>query len=268
MMHWTQRHKAIMTLVEKNGSCRVVDLMRHLGVSDETVRRDLRVLAAKGLVDKVHGGVLMPAYGVREDPFAARLRMNAQAKRAIAELVAADISDGESLMIDTGSTTLFVARALARHRNLTVITNNGEIGRILAAGSGNKVYVAGGEIRGDDGAVFGEAAIDFLTRFHVDRAILSAGAIHPETGLMDYHLPEAETARAMAAQAERTMVVADHSKFSLRAPVTALALDRLHMIVTDRPPLAETLQALEQKGISLRFPLVDPKPADPAFNPA
>ena len=98
------------------------------------MRRDLRVLAAKGLVDKVHGGVLMPAYSVHEDPFAARLHMNAQAKRVIAGLVAAEVRDGESLMLDTGSTTVFVARALTQRRNLFVVTNNGEIGRILAAG--------------------------------------------------------------------------------------------------------------------------------------
>ncbi|NMG39314.1 DeoR family transcriptional regulator [Chelativorans sp. ZYF759] len=268
MMHWTARHRAIMTLVQQNGSCRVAELMQHLGVSDETVRRDLRVLADKGLVDKVHGGAMMPASRLHEDPFAARLRMNAQAKRMIAELVAAEVHDGDSLMLDTGSTTVFVARALTRRRNLVVITNNGEIGRILAGGQGNKVYVAGGEIRGDDGAVFGEAAIDFLTRFRVDRAILSAGGIHPETGLMDYHLPEAETARAMAARAERTMVVADHSKFLLRAPVAALALERLDMIVTDRAPPPVTQEALEREGVVIRTPAGDSRPIDAALTPA
>jgi len=267
-MHWTARHRAIMNLVQEKGACRVAELMQHLGVSDETVRRDLRVLAAKGLVDKVHGGVLMPAYSVHEDPFAARLHMNAQAKRVIAGLVAAEVRDGESLMLDTGSTTVFVARALTQRRNLFVVTNNGEIGRILAGGAGNKVYVAGGEIRGDDGAVFGEAAIDFLTRFRVDRAILSAGGIHPETGLMDYHLPEAEIARAMAERAERTMVVADHSKFLMRAPVAALALERLDMVVTEKAAPPVTQEALERVNVVVRTPADDSQPIDPVLNPA
>ena len=239
-----------MSLVEEKGSCSVSELMTRLGVSDETVRRDIKALAAKGLVERVHGGLLKPAH-VGEGPFAARMRTNAEAKRAIGEMAAREIHDGDSLMLDTGSTTAFVARALAHRRNLFVVTNSGEIGRILAGGNGNRVYVVGGEIRGDDGAVFGESAIEFLSRFRVNRAVLSAGGIHPDTGLMDYHLPEAEIARAMASCAGQTVVVADHTKFHAQAPVTAFGLERLDVVITDTVPPTEAAGALERAGVQL-----------------
>jgi DeoR family transcriptional regulator, glycerol-3-phosphate regulon repressor len=264
-VHWTARHKAIMSLVEEKGSCSVSELMARLGVSDETVRRDIKALAAKGLVERVHGGLLKPAH-VGEGPFVARMRTNAEAKRAIGEMAAREINDGDSLMLDTGSTTAFVARALATHRNLFVVTNSGEIGRILASGKGNRVYVVGGEIRGDDGAVFGESAIEFLSRFRVHLAVLSAGGIHPDTGLMDYHLPEAEIARAMASCANQTVVVADHTKFQTQAPVAALGLERLDAVITDTPPPPEAVGALERNGVRLVVAPPRQKPAELAVS--
>lgn len=260
-MHWTARHKAIMSLVEDKGSCSVSELIARLGVSDETVRRDIKALAAKGLVERVHGGLLKPAHP-GEGPFMARMRTNPDAKRAIGELAAREISDGDSLMLDTGSTTAFVARALSPRRNLFVVTNSGEIGRILAGGKGNRVYVVGGEIRGDDGAVFGESAIEFLSRFRVHRAVLSAGGIDPGTGLMDYHLPEAEIARAMASCAGQTVVVADHTKFHAQAPVAALELDRLDVVITDTPPPPEAVAALERSAVRLVVARPREEPAD------
>lgn len=250
-MHSSARRTAIVNLVEDNGACSVGELVRRLGVSDETVRRDIKALAAKGLVERVHGGVLKPAHA-GEDSFSARMIRNAEAKRAIAELAAAEIQDGDSLMMDTGSTTAFVARALARRRNLFVVTNCTEIGRTLAGGRNNRVYVAGGEIRGDDGAVFGETAVDFLRRFRVRLAVLSAGGVQPEAGLMDYHLPEAEIARAMAAGAAQSMVVADHSKFQSPAPVSVMGFDRIDMLVTDRPPPDAAMRALAHHGVAVK----------------
>lgn len=266
-MHWTARHKAIMSLVEERGSCSVSELITRLGVSDETVRRDIKALAAKGLVERVHGGLLKPAH-VGEGPFMARMRTNAEAKRAIGEMAAREINDGDSLMLDTGSTTAFVARALAHRRNIFVVTNSGEIGRILAGGKGNRVYVVGGEIRGDDGAVFGESAIEFLSRFRVHRAVLSAGGIHPDTGLMDYHLPEAEIARAMSSCAGQTIVVADHTKFRAQAPVAALELERLDVVITDSLPPPEAVAALEASAVRLVVARPRQGPAELAISPA
>jgi DeoR family glycerol-3-phosphate regulon repressor len=114
---------------------------------------------------------------VGEAPFQRRMRENADAKRRIAREMAGLIKDGDSVMLDTGTTTSLVARELLGHRRLTVVTNSSDIARTLATMNGNKVYMAGGELRSDSGAAFGVSAIEFISKFSVAHAIISAGAI-------------------------------------------------------------------------------------------
>ena len=123
------------------------------------------------------------------------MREESRGQAAIARRVAATIQDGESVMLDTGTTTSFLAREMLGHRRLTVVTNSSDIARTLATVNGNKVYMAGGELRSDNGAAFGVSAIEFVSRFTVDHAVISIGAVDAAGGLMDYNLEEAEFAR-------------------------------------------------------------------------
>ena len=107
-------------------------------------------------------------------------------------------------MLDTGTTTSFLARELLGHRRLTVVTNSSDIARTLATVNGNKVYMAGGELRSDSGAAFGVSAIEFVSRFSVNHAVISAGAVDAATGVMDYDLEEAEFARMVLSRGTRT----------------------------------------------------------------
>src|SRR4030095_595153 len=109
-----------------------------------------------------------------EAPFELRMRENAGAKRLIAQWVARTIQNGESIMLDTGTTTSFPARELLQHRNLTVVTNSSDIARTLATVNGNKVFMAGGELRSDSGAAFGVSAIAVVRRLSVNHAVLTA----------------------------------------------------------------------------------------------
>lgn len=238
-MHKTARYSAIMRALEEFGSCSVADLTRRLAVSDETVRRDIKALAARGMVERVHGGVLLPDRSGEAD-FEKRMAQNPEEKKAIAERAAQEIRDGDAVMIDSGSTTAYVARALLRHRDLFIVTNGADIARTLVRGKGNRVHLAGGEMRADDNAVFGETTIGFIRNFRARYAILSIGAVHPEGGFMDFHLQEAEVARAMIQQSSQAMVVADHTKFRNQAPVTVCGFDGVGTLVCDRPP-PETL---------------------------
>ena len=172
----TARQSAILKAVTLRGSCTVSELARELEVAGETIRRDIRVMARQGLVHKVHGGVSVPDQ-LRESSFRQRLLENAEAKQAIARLAAAQVQSGDSLMIDTGSTTAYVARELVDHRDLMLITNCTEIARTLARGNSNRVFLVGGELRGDDGALFGGEAVRFVGRFRCRVALLSIGAI-------------------------------------------------------------------------------------------
>ncbi len=192
-MGQTVRTTAILDALAAAGTLSVSDLADRLAVSAETIRRDLKHLVDVGSVVKTHGRAALAArHG--EAPFDRRMRENADAKQAIATLVAGLVEDGDSVMLDTGTTTSFVARALLARRGLTIVTNSSDIARTLSVVNENTVYMAGGRLRGDNGAAFGAAAIEFVRRFRVRHAIISIGAIDAEAGVTDYDYEEASSA--------------------------------------------------------------------------
>ncbi len=245
----SKRHSDILKILEAEGTVTISALARQLGVSLETVRRDVRPLSETGAVMRVHGAVGL-AGQIGEAPFQKRMRENAAAKQAIARAVAASIRDGESVMFDTGTTTSYVARELVGHRRLTVVTNSSDIARTLATVNGNRVYMAGGELRSDSGAAFGKSALDFIARFTVHHAVISAGAVDA-TGVMDYALEEAEFARLVLSRGERRVVVTDHSKFGRRGLISVAGFDGIGEVITDRPPAPEITAALAATGTAL-----------------
>lgn len=240
----SKRHSEIMRMLTDEGTVSISELAARLGVSLETVRRDVRPLTDNGSVLKIHGAVGL-AGQVGEAPFQRRMRENAAAKRRIAREMAGLIQDGDSVMLDTGTTTSFVARELLGHRRLTVVTNSSDIARTLATENGNKVYMAGGELRSDSGAAFGVSAIEFISKFSVTHAIISAGAIDAGCGVMDYDLEEAEFARMMLSRGERNYVVTDHTKFGRRGLVLVSGFEAIGHVVTDATANDGIVAALE-----------------------
>jgi DeoR family glycerol-3-phosphate regulon repressor len=250
-MHRAARHDAILNEVSNTGSCTVAGLARRLDVSGETIRRDIKRLASQGLVRKVHGGATLPA-PLHEASFAQRMGENAAAKEAIAGAAAAHIVDGETLAFDTGTTTAYVARALAGRRDLLVVTNSLDIGRTLAGTAGpgrNRVFMAGGELNAELGCALGASAAEFVSQFRVRTAFLSAGAIDAVDGLTDFDMAEAEFSRTLIEAAERVFVVADHTKFGKRALVRACAIDRIDVLITDAAPPPDLARQLDDAGV-------------------
>jgi DeoR family glycerol-3-phosphate regulon repressor len=251
-MHPTSRRSHILQAVTRRGTCGIGELAAELTVSEETIRRDVRPLAAEGLVVKLHGAIMAPER-LREPPFERRMRDNMAEKLRIAARAAEIIKDGDSLMIDTGSTTCYVAQALREHANLMVVTNSAEIARTLATRNGNRVYFAGGELRGDDGAALGAAAVEFVRQFQAQYAVLSIGAIDKDRGFMDAHLAEAEFSRMVLSQVERKIVVADHSKFGRKGFVKVCDLNGIDTLITDSPPPAYFARYLANAGVSVQI---------------
>jgi DeoR family glycerol-3-phosphate regulon repressor len=247
----TRRHGAILKLLQAHGSLSVAALSQDLGVSTETVRRDIRALVDAGAAVRVHGAVGL-AGQIGEAPFERRMRENAAAKRAIARAVAARIGDGAAIMVDTGTTTSFLARELLGHRRLTVVTNSSDIARTLATVNGNRVFMAGGELRGDSGAALGASALEFVRSFAVQHAIISAGAVD-SSGVMDFDLQEAEFARAVLACGERRHVITDASKFLRRGVIRVADFDRIDELVTDAAPPPGAAEAMAAAGTLLRI---------------
>ncbi len=246
-MGYSKRHGEILRLLQEEGMVTIASLADRLEVSLETVRRDVKPLTDSGAVLKMHGAIGLPSMA-GEAPFERRMRENADAKRAIARMVAQTIRDGESVMLDTGTTTSFLARELLGRRRLTVVTNSSDIARTLATVNGNRVHMAGGELRSDSGAAFGVSAIEFVSRFSVDHAVISAGAVDAATGIMDHDLAEAEFARVVLARGQRSVVITDHTKFGRRGLVQVCNFNAVQELATDRPPPPEVAAALAGAG--------------------
>ena len=245
----SKRHAEILSLVRAAETCSIATLAQQLGVSPETIRRDLAPLTANGQLVKMHGAVGLPD-ATGEAPFEKRMRVNAAEKQAIARRLAQTIEDGDSVMLDTGTTTSMVARALLKKRHLTVVTNSSDIARTLATANGNTVFMAGGELHGDNGAAFGTSAIEFIERFKVDHAVISIGAMDVSVGPMDYRLAEAEFARCVLARGQRRVIVTDRSKFGRTSLVKVCGFTGFDCLITDRAPpddLAENLAAANVK---------------------
>lgn len=242
-----QRESEILRAVQLHGTCRIGDLATEFAVSGETIRRNIKPLVERGLVRRVHGGITLPER-LHEPPFSLRMQKNQEAKRRIAARAAELIRDGDSLLMDTGSTTAYIALALTSHSNLLVVTNSIEIARTLATRNGNRVHMAGGELRADDCAAFGQDATRFVARFEVRYAVLSIGAINANCSFMDFHLCEGEFSRALINQAQQTMVVADHSKFGQDAAVKVCDADKVDLLITERQPPAGCARALHKAG--------------------
>lgn len=244
-----KRHAEILKLLDARGALAISVLAGALGVSRETIRRDVKPLEETGALIRMHGAVGL-AGQIGEAPFLKRMRENAAGKRAIARAVAATIRDGEAVMLDTGTTTSFLARALTRHRGLTVVTNSSDIARTLATVNGNRVYMAGGELRPDSGAAFGKSALDFIARFSVTHAVISAGAVDV-SGVMDFDLDEAEFARLVLSRGERRLVVTDSTKFGRRGLISVAGFGDLDGLFTDRPAPAPIAEAVVAGGAAL-----------------
>ena len=249
-MAFSKRQTLILESTRRSGSARISDLAAELDVSLETIRRDIRSLVETGEIVKSHGLVSLARQDM-EAPFERRMRENLDAKIRIARHVAAGIADGDSVMMDTGTTTSVLARELRGKTGLTIVTNSSDVARTLATVNGNKVYMAGGELHGDNGAAFGRSAIDFVSAFRVRHVVISIAAIDPVGGLMDYHL--ADFARTVLGCGETRTVITDHSKFNRRALVRVAGFLDVDRIVTDMAPPPEITERLLAAGTALEI---------------
>ncbi len=229
-------------------------LADHLDVSRETVRRDLARLEADGRLRRFHGGAKAlggaAALPETEGPFAQRMMQNPEAKRGIGRAAAALFEPGTSLFIDTGSTTIAFAEALALRPPLVAITNAPRIAATLAARQGHKVFLIGGAYGADAGESLGPLALEQIGKFRADVAVLTIGGLDASC-VMDFDLQEAEVAKAMIERADRLVVLADHSKLDRRAVFEVAPLALVDVLVTDLPPAEPLARALAAAGIDL-----------------
>jgi DeoR family transcriptional regulator, glycerol-3-phosphate regulon repressor len=246
----TERQHSILTLAREAGRVQVEELAGRFGVSPQTIRKDLNTLCDRRLLARQHGGAML-ASGVENLGYAARRALAHAEKRRIAARCAALIPDGSSLFINIGTTTEEVARALAHHRNLLVVTNNIHVVSILLPSPGVEVVVAGGPVRRSDGGIVGEATVDLVSQFKLDFAVIGASALDEDGSLLDFDYREVRVARAILGNARQAILVADAGKFERSAPVRIGHVAQLHGVVTDRPPPPRFAAACREAGTRL-----------------
>jgi DeoR/GlpR family transcriptional regulator of sugar metabolism len=249
-----ERRSAILELLREQKKVTVDHLADTLDASRETIRRDLSELAISGLLRKFHGGATVPDEQT-EGAFSARLHEYANEKRLVSKLAASLFSAGDTLFVDTGTTTLAFARELAASASgLTVITNSLAITQILArSANGHRVFAIGGEYRDEAAENVGPMAVAQINQFSALHAVITVGAID-EKGVMDYELEEAEIARAMIGRARRVTVIADSSKLGRTALFSVCSLREIDRLVVSAAPDGSIAQAFMAAQVEVLVP--------------
>lgn len=246
-----RRQEELLQLVETKGQISVDELARHLGVSDDTIRRDLQNLEQRKLLLRTHGGAVSTALLVhRETPFLTRTNAHAGAKARIGRAAAQLISDGETLIINGGSTTFAFAASLGPRRNLTIVTNNVAMLPVLSPDAVQDVYLVGGHYNMNLSSTVG--FVGFRSgNISVDTAIIGVSGLTAKDGLSTTFLEEATMLAQMISCARRAIVIADSSKFGIGAFAQIAPLDAIDVLVSDISPPADLAQALAQANVEM-----------------
>lgn len=235
-MNPNPRQLTLLTVVHAQGSVTVEQLAEELGVTLQTVRRDVQRLADEGLLARFHGGVRVPSSTVENIAHQQRESLNAEGKARIARAVAAAVPNDCSLILNIGTTTEAIARALRHHTGLRVITNNLNVASILSTNPHSEVIVVGGVVRGRDQGIVGEAAVDFLRQFKVDIAVIGISGIEADGSLRDYDYREVKVSQTIISHSREVWLAADISKFNRPAMVEVGHLSQIQRLFTDAPP--------------------------------
>lgn len=248
-MNSNPRQLQLLEEVRQRQSATVEQLAEILQVTLQTVRRDIQKLAEMGLLVRFHGGVRMPSATVENIAHPRRQTMHAEGKTRIARAIAQAIPNGCSLILNIGTTTEAVAKALMRHQGLRVITNNLNVAAILSSNADCEVIVAGGVVRTRDRGIVGEAAVDFIRQFKVDIAVIGISAMEPDGSLRDFDLREVKVAQTIIQQSREVWLAADHSKFDRQAMVELAKLNQIDRLFTDAPPPAHFASLLQEAEV-------------------
>lgn len=234
-MELSLRQEQILERLRIDGRVEVEDLSARFAVSSQTIRRDLGDLCEQGLAARTHGGARKVA-SVANREYTERRLLNGPEKEAIGALAAAQIPDDCSVSLNIGTTTEQVARALSARSGLLVISNNINIISQLLGSRMRELILVGGAVRTSDGAIVGEDAVEFISRYKVDFAVVGASALDADGAILDYDAREVSVARAILRNSRVRICVADASKFDLTAPVRICEVSDLDYFVTDRAP--------------------------------
>ena len=244
------RHTRIVAEIRAREKATVEYLAELLGASRETIRRDLTELENQGKVQKFHGGAMLPR-GFGEGVFQQRMGENVAAKVRIAKTAANLFKPGETLFVDTGSTTLYFAEQLAGVKGLNIITNSTDIAQVISARGNSYAYLLGGSFGYDNRQTVGSLTVAQIEGFRAHHAVLTVGALDAGAGAADFDLEESQVAKALIRRAKSVTILADQSKFGALASFGVCPLAKIDRLVCDVAPPKDLAAALKQAQTEL-----------------
>lgn len=241
----------MIATLARNGEVAVADLARRFTVSEMTIRRDLEALEADGTARRIRGGAISAVSRSYEPPLALRTTEAAPAKQAIGRAAVALIADGETAVVDSGTTTLDLAKALHGRRAVTVVTPSLLVAGELGNETDMRVLVTGGWLRHGEMSLVGAGAEEYFADVNCDVAFIGVAGIDVEKGLTEYNLDDTKVKRAAIASARRLVVLADAAKIGRVAFATVAPLARVDVLVTDAAADDPLSRALSDHGAEI-----------------
>lgn len=252
------RWSLILDHLREHARVTVPDLCRATGVSAMTIRRDLEELERQGALRRIHGGATSPESRSYEPPFALRAGHEVEVKRLLGRRAAALVSPGDVVMLDSGTTCLEIARALADVEPITIVTPSLRAVEVLQSAPGVRLVVAGGVVRSGELSLIGDLAVQTLEQVRCDIAFLGVGGIDAEAGATEYNLDDTAVKRAATRTSRRRFVVADHSKVGAVALARICPIEQVDGLITDAGADSAATEAISQRGVDV---LVEPAAA-------
>ncbi|PWT88142.1 MAG: DeoR/GlpR transcriptional regulator [Proteobacteria bacterium] len=248
-----ERRRAILALVDKQGSALISDLSKHFDVSAVTIRADINSLCERDLLVRSHGGAFRGSDVVLDSPVEVKAGRHREEKVRIGQAAAALVKDNEIILLDSGTTTMEVARAAAAREltGLTVITNALDIAAEMSHHAGINLILIGGLLRHISRSLVGPQAERMLAGLHVDHLFLGVDGLDPNVGPSTPDVLEAELNGAMIRIARSVTVVTDASKIGQRSLCTMAPITAIHRIITDNSIREEHRKVLSAKGIEV-----------------
>ena len=252
MVQLSPRHDKILDFLAQRGYVAIEEMVAAFGVTPQTLRRDLQILADRGLLRRHHGGASANVSTANVDYGRRHVEMERE-KAAIGRAAAELVKPGSSLFLTNGTTVDALARAIAerRPRGLSVVTNSTIVAAILDQCPDIKIEVTGGTWMRDNRALGGPAAVPMVESYRCDLHLTGIGAIDAEGNLLEYRESVAIVGRAMLKNARHRVLLADHTKFARVATSRVAHLSEMDTLVTDRKPLGETATLIEKAGCRL-----------------
>src|SRR5580700_4205954 len=246
-----ERQRAILEIMRREGRVLVVDLAKQFHTSQVTIRKDLEILHVKGRVHRTHGGALPAREGALEDPtLREKEKLHRKEKLQIAAAAVRMVAEGQVVILDSGTTTTAIARALRNFQNLTIITNAVNIAAELA-GTAVEVILTGGTLRKNSFSLVGPIAEETLRRLSADLLFLGVDGFDVHFGLSTPNLLEAKVNRAMMDVARIVVAACDSSKFGRRSLSSIAPLSAVHHLITDGGIPKGDIAALKKTGIQI-----------------